>query len=413
MYFIYSILTNLIIIISPIIFLIRVIKGKEDVKRFQEKFCIYSRKKTFKTIWIHVASVGELMSIIPILKKFDNNTKINKIILTTSTTSSAKIFTKLKFKKTFHKYFPLDTNYFSKKFINYWQPQLAIFVDSEIWPNMFKNLNQKKIPIIILNARISKKSFKKWKIVPKFANQVFSKISLALPQNLETLGYLKNLGVRNIKLAGNLKYYGEKKLSNNKDISLLKEKFKNFKIWCAASTHRNEEILIGNLHKSLKKKKEKLLTIIIPRHINRSIEIINDLNKIGLKSITHSSKKRIQKDTDIYLVDSYGEASKFYNLTNVTFVGGSIIPHGGQNPLEPARMGNYIINGPHVSNFKEIYAFLTKNKISLTTSQSLKMKKIILTKLNNKISTHNRKKIFNIGNKILNKNLSYIGKYIT
>jgi len=411
MYFIYSILTNLVIIFSPLIFFFRILKGKEDTKRFQEKFCIYSKKNSFKTIWIHATSVGELMSIIPILKKLENHRKVNKIILTTSTTSSAKIFEKLNFKKTFHKYFPLDTNYLTKKFIKYWQPQLAIFVDSEIWPNMFKNLNKKQIPIIILNARITKRSFNKWKIFPSFTKQVFSKISLALPQNLETLRYLKILGVKNIKLAGNLKYYGEKNLEN-KNNPLLKKKFKNFKIWCAASTHNGEEILIGKLHKNLKKFKKKLLTIIIPRHINRSLKIIDDLNKINLKTITHSSKNKLQKDTDIYLVDTYGEASKFYNLTSVAFVGGSIIKHGGQNPLEPARLGNYIINGPNIDNFKEIYAFLIKNKISLTTSNIIRMKRTILKKFNNKISNQNRKKIFNIGNKILNKNFFYINKYI-
>ena len=411
MYFIYSILTNLVIIFSPLIFFFRILKGKEDTKRFQEKFCIYSKKNSFKTIWIHATSVGELMSIIPILKKLENHRKVNKIILTTSTTSSAKIFEKLNFKKTFHKYFPLDTNYLTKKFIKYWQPQLAIFVDSEIWPNMFKNLNKKQIPIIILNARITKRSFNKWKIFPSFTKQVFSKISLALPQNLETLRYLKILGVKNIKLAGNLKYYGEKNLEN-KNNPLLKKKFKNFKIWCAASTHNGEEILIGKLHKNLKKFKKKLLTIIIPRHINRSLKIIDDLNKINLKTITHSSKNKLQKDTDIYLVDTYGEASKFYNLTSVAFVGGSIIKHGGQNPLEPARLGNYIINGPNIDNFKEIYAFLIKNKISLTTSNIIRMKRTILTKFNNKISNQNRKKIFNIGSKILDKNFFYINKYI-
>ena len=411
MYFIYSIIINIIIIFSPLLFFFRILKGKEDIKRFQEKLCIYSKKNLSKTIWVHAASVGELMSVIPILKKFENDKKINKVILTTSTTSSAKIFAKLNFKKIFHKYFPLDGNYVTERFIKFWRPQLAIFIDSEIWPNMLKNLNKNKIPVIILNARITKKSFKKWKIFPGFAKEVFSKISLALPQNLETQRYLRILGVQNIQLAGNLKYYGEKKFEN-KDSNLLKKKFKNFEIWCAASTHESEEILIGKLHKKIKINKKKLLTIIIPRHINRSLKIINDLNRIGLKTITHSSKIKLEKDTDIYLVDTYGEASKFYNLTNVTFVGGSIIKHGGQNPLEPARLGNYIINGPNVSNFKEIYAFLIKHKISFTTSNITKMKRTILSKFSRKNSNQNRKEIFNIGIKVLNKNFLYIKKYI-
>ena len=411
MYFFYNILTNLAIIISPIIMIYRIVVGKEDVKRVGEKFCIYSKKKINKKVWIHAASVGELMSIVPIIRKLEKNKKIKNILLSTSTTSSAKIFNKLKFKKTSHVYFPLDNNFIVKRFINYWQPELAIFIDSEIWPNMFRNLHIKDIPIIIMNARITKRSFNKWQIFPNFAKQVFGKITLALPQNLETLKYLKLLKVKDIKTAGNLKYYGQK---DNHDYSkkLLKNKFKDFKVWCAASTHFNEEILIGNLHKKLKKKQRKLITIIIPRHVSRTNEIKEALNKIELNCILHSSNEKIKKNTDIYLVDSYGETSKFYNLTNISFVGGSIIKHGGQNPLEPARLGNYIISGPNVKNFKEIYAFLSKLKISSITSDILKMENLILKRLNNKTPNKNIKRIIKIGNDVLEKNLFYINKYL-
>ena len=411
MYFFYNILTNLAIIISPIIIIYRIVKGKEDVKRVGEKFCIYSKKKNNKKVWIHAASVGELMSIVPVIRKLEKNKKIKNILLSTSTTSSAKIFNKLKLKKTSHIYFPLDNNFIVKRFINYWQPGLAIFIDSEIWPNMFRNLQIKDIPIIIMNARITKRSFNKWQIFPNFAKQVFGKITLALPQNLETLKYLKLLKVRDIKTAGNLKYYGQK---DNHDSSkkLLKNKFKDFKVWCAASTHFNEEILIGNLHKKLKKKERKLITIIIPRHVSRTNEIKETLNKIELNCILHSSSEKIKKDTDIYLVDSYGETSKFYNLTNISFVGGSIIKHGGQNPLEPARLGNYIISGPNVKNFKEIYAFLNKLKMSSITSDILKMENLILKRLNNKTPNKNIKRIIKIGNDVLEKNLFYINKYL-
>ena len=411
MYFFYNILTTLAIIISPIIIIYRILKGKEDLKRVGEKFSIYSQKKNNKKVWIHAASVGELMSIIPIIRKLEKNSKIKNILLSTSTTSSAKIFNKLKLKKTSHVYFPLDNNYIVKRFINYWQPKLAIFIDSEIWPNMFKNLYLKDIPIIIMNARITERSFNKWQIFPKFAKKVFGGISLALPQNLETLKYLKLLKVKNIKIAGNLKYYGQK---NNQDhvTKLLENKFRDFKVWCAASTHYNEEILIGKLHKKLKKKEKRLITIIIPRHISRTNEIKEALNKLNLSCISHSSNQKIQKNTDIYLVDSYGESSKFYNLTNVSFVGGSIIKHGGQNPLEPARLGNYIISGANVKNFKEIYAFLNNLKMSTFSSDILKMENLILKKLKNKTPNKNIKKIIKIGNDVLEKNLFYINKYL-
>jgi 3-deoxy-D-manno-octulosonic-acid transferase len=276
---------------------------------------------------------------------------------------------------------------------------------------MFNQLERKKTPLILINARITKNSFNKWQIFSKFASQVFSKISLALPQNLETLKYLKIFKVKNIKTAGNLKYYGEKNNQINKAKS-LKNKFRDFKVWCAASTHNNEEILIGKLHKSLKKVVKNLVTIIIPRHINRTNEIIDDLNNLNLQCITHSSNQKLQKNTDIYLVDSYGESSSFYNLTNVCFVGGSIIKHGGQNPLEPARLGNYIINGPNVKNFKEIYTFLNNIKMSSSTSNILKMENIILKKLKAKTNNKNIIKIIKIGNDILKKNLFYINKYL-
>ncbi len=411
MYLIYGILTNIIFLFSPLIFIFRLIKKKEDINRFQEKYCIYPNKNFQKTIWFHAVSVGELMSIIPIINKLEKNKKIKKIIVTSSTTSSAKIFEKQKFKKTIHKFFPLDTNYFTKKFIKIWKPEVAIFVDSEIWPNMIKNLKKEQIPIILLNARFTKSSFKKWMILKKFAKKIFNKITVALPQNSETKKYLKILGIKNLIFIGNIKYYGHTTHLSQKNKNLFK-KFKKFKVWCAGSTHNTEEIIISKLHKELKKSEPRLLTIIIPRHVNRSEDITSDLEKFSLNVVSHSSRKRITKNTDIYLVDTFGETSNFYNLSNISFMGGSIVNHGGQNPLEAARLGNYIINGPNIGNFKEIYDYLEKNKISYTTSNILKMKNKVLLKMNKKLSFTKRKKIFDNGNKILDKNIDFIEKFI-
>ena len=411
MYFVYNIFLYIVFLLSPIIFSIRVLNGKEDPIRFKEKLCIYSKKNNLKSIWFHAVSVGELMSIIPVLKILEKNKKIDQIIVTTSTISSAKIFEKQKFKNIVHRYFPLDTNFLNKRFIKYWKPQAAFFVDSEIWPNMFKNLKNNNIPVILLNGRITNKSFKRWSLIKNFSKSVFKNISLALPSNSETKNFLKKLGVNKIKLIGNLKYYGSSKFKN-KDKKFLKNKFKNFKVWCAASTHEGEEIIISKLHKNIKRKEKKLLTIIIPRHINRVEKIIAQINVDKLKVIKHSSNTDIKKNTDIYIVDTYGEASKFYNLSNICFMGGSIINHGGQNPLEPARLGNYIINGPNIRNFKEIYKFLSKNNMSVTTSKMSKIQKIIEKKLNKKNSNLNKTKIIKIGEKILNGNMFYINKYI-
>ena len=410
MYFLYNFFGLIIFILSPLIFLVRILIDKDDLSRVLEKYALYKETKSNETIWLHGVSVGEILSIIPVVKELEKNKNIKKILITSTTKSSAQILSKLKFKKTIHKYFPLDISFITNKFINFWKPSVAIFVDSEIWPNFYRNLNNKKIPIILLNARITGKSFEKWNKFPVFSRSVFSNISLALPQNKETFNYLKKLGTKNIKVAGNLKLYG-KKNNDNKD-NLLKKKFKKRLVWNAVSTHSTEEFLIGRVHKLLKKKKSNILTIIIPRHTNRADNIIAELNEIGLETVKHSSKKKINNQTDIYLVDTYGETEKFYNLSNLSFLGGSLIKHGGQNPLEAVRGGNYVIHGKFVSNFKEVYGMLKKLKISKETNSPIKMKQIILSKIIQKKSFHVRNKIFNLGNDALKKNISELYKYI-
>ena len=411
MFIVYDLLNLILLIFSPLILLARYFLGKEDKKRFKEKFCLFSKRNNSKeTIWIHGASVGEILSIIPIIKELEKDKKIKKILLTSSTTSSASVVLKFKFKKTVHQYYPLDINFLTKLFINYWKPKIAIFVDSEVWPNMYKNLYRKKIPLILLNARITKKSFNRWKFFPNFSKTIFSKITLALPQNSETKKYLHLLGVKNIKIAGNLKYFGnleKKKIKND-----LSNKFYKRNIWCAASTHKEEEKFIGRVHKELRSEIKNLITIIIPRHINRTKSIINELSGIGLNYQLHSENKKIKKNTDIYLVDTYGEAIKFYLLSKLTFLGGSLVKHGGQNPLEPAREGNYILYGPNISNFKEVYKMLNFLKIAKKINSIKEVKKIVLKRINFNQNNNAKFKLKNIGNKILAKNLLEIKKFI-
>ena len=261
MFIVYDLINLILLIFSPLILLTRYFLGKEDKKRFKEKFCLFSKRNNSReTIWIHGASVGEILSIIPIIKELEKDKNVKKILLTSSTTSSASVVLKFKFKKTVHQYYPLDINFLTKFFINYWKPKIAIFVDSEVWPNMYKNLYRKKIPLILLNARITKKSFNRWKFFPNFSKAIFSKITLALPQNSETKQYLHLLGVKNIKIAGNLKYFGnleKKKIKND-----LSSKFYKRNIWCAASTHKEEEKFIGRVHNELRSEIKNLITII-------------------------------------------------------------------------------------------------------------------------------------------------------
>ena len=375
MIFLYNIFGIVFLILSPLIILIRLISGKEEKNRFLEKYSLNDKKNNIQTIWFHGASVGEIMTILPVIKKFEENKKVKKILLTSSTTSSASIIKRQNFKKTTHAYYPFDIGFICNNFLRKWKPKIAIFVDSEIWPNMYERLYLKKIPIILINGRITKKSFERWSKMPSFANNIFSKISIALPQNKETKNYLNRLGVKKIKYIGNLKYF-----KNNKPISKIniKKYFKNKIVFCAASTHHNEEIIIGRLHLDLKQKFKDLITIIIPRHINRSEDIIENLKNLKLKVIKRTSGLKPSSDCDILVVDTYGEMSNFLELSNLAFIGGSIINHGGQNPLEAVRMGNYVMHGGKIDNFKEIYKELKNYKISSEVKNISEMTKVFV-----------------------------------
>ena len=404
MFFIYKILLNLVFLFSPIIIIFRIFKGKEDTLRFKEKIGFFSKKRNKgKLIWFHGASVGEIQSIIPLIEKFEKNKKIKQILITSNTVSSSFIIKNLKFRKTIHQFFPIDCNFISKKFLNYWKPSKAFFIDSEIWPNTINNLYKRNIPIFLLNGRITNKSFNRWKVFSSFAKSIFSKFDLCLSSNIETKKYLKKLGAKNIKIIGNLKFsQSENEKTNlNKDLLNL---IKSRKTWCASSTHYNEEKFCGIAHIKLKKKFKNLLTIIIPRHINRINSIKTELNNLNLKVHLDEPKKKIDPNTDIYLVNSYGKTKLFYKVCKNIFLGGSLIKHGGQNPLEATRYGCNILHGPNIENFREIYEFLRKNKIS----SEVKNHKIALKKLNKILIKQNNSKniqikLKKIGEKILQK----------
>ena len=407
MRFLYNLIISIIIISSPIIIFYRLLKKKEDPKRFLEKFGFLKKiRRRGKTIWFHCSSVGELISVVPLIEKLEKEKDIKNIMLSSSTLSSSKIFKKFKFKKTFHQFYPIDSPFIINMFLNYWKPYAVFFVESEIWPEMLKSLKQRQIKIFLLNARISKKSFKRWKYLYKIGINIFDNFNYIFPQNKETLNYLKYFKLKKLKILGNLKF---SEVENIKKINTLSKIFLKRKILCAASTHDNEEEIISNTHLNLSKKINDLLTIIIPRHIERSKEIIEDLKSKNLDYICHSENKSLTKDTDIYLVDTYGESKKFYAVSKVVFLGGSLVPKGGQNPLEPVRYGCNVIHGKHTFNFTEIYKMLSKEKLSYEAKNFLKLNKLIfsllLKKQNNKKKV---KKFNNIGKDILKKNFKEI-----
>ena len=413
MFFFYRILINLILFLSPIIILIRLLQKKEDPLRFKEKLGFYSKKKLKgKLIWFHGASVGEILSVIPLIEKLEKNKQIRQILITSNTLSSSKILSRLKLKKTIHQFLPIDTDYNTNKFLSYWDPSIAIFIDSEIWPNMITNIKKKNISLMLINARITKKSFTKWNFFPSSAKKLFQNFDMCLSSSLESKNYLKLLGAKKISYIGNLKFTQSEKTADELS-SNIKKFFLTRKIWCASSTHELEEKICANIHKKLKIKYKNLLTIIIPRHIHRTKKIIKEIKELNLKIHLHDSRKKIDKETDIYLVNSFGQTQSFFKACKTVFLGGSIIEHGGQNPLEAAKYGCQILHGPNVWNFKEIYNLLevhgVSNKITTTKQLSLKVEQIFNNKKNSKKL---QLKIKILGNKILESALNEINFYM-
>ena len=405
----YRFFINLILILSPIIILIRLLKKKENPKRFKEKIGFFTKNRSKgKLIWFHGASVGEFQSIVPLLEKLEKSKKISQILITSNTLSSSKIISKIKLKKISHQFFPIDNDLIMKKFIKYWKPSIALFVDSEIWPNTLINLNKEEIPSILINARITRKSYNRWIKLKKFSKLIFNKFDLCLSSNKETVSFLKKLGAKNIKYYGNLKY----SQSENEKIEIDSQtrKFISSKtVWCASSTHDLEERFAGLVHNKLRKKFKNLLTVIIPRHIDREAKIKEQLLNIGLKVHTHEPKTKIHQDTDIYLVNSFGKTKSFYSMIKNIFLGGSLIKHGGQNPLEAVRYNCNIIHGPNVSNFSEIYRFLHKQKISNRVVNLSQITNVLQKLFNKKKSQKGiNNKINKIGQKILKKNIDEI-----
>ena len=254
MLFFYRGIMNIVFLISPIIILIRLLRGKEMLNRFREKLSFSTKKRLKgKLIWFHGASVGELLSIVPLIKELEKDKNVDQILVTSNTLSSSTVLSKIKLKKTTHQFFPIDTTHHTEKFLNHWKPSVAFFIDSEIWPNMITSIKEKSISLVLLNARITQKSLNRWLFFSKTAGNLFGKFDMCLSSSIKNKKNLKLIGAKNIKFIGNLKF-----IQYEKNQTLLKKEIKKFflskKVWCASSTHNIEEKICGNVHKKLKKK---------------------------------------------------------------------------------------------------------------------------------------------------------------
>ncbi len=422
MFVFYRVLTVLLYPIVIIFIYLRKVFKKEDPIRFKEKifpsFFNVERKLNSKLLWFHAASLGEFKSILPIIEKLQIDKK-NEFLITTVSYSSGKFAEEeLKnFKNIRHRYFPIDIPFIVKKFIELWKPESVFFIDSEIWPNFIKEIKKKKIPLALINARITKKSFNRWKRFSTTSKQIFGSFDLSLACNTETQTYLEKLNAKNIFYVGNIKLINSNNLKKIENIN--QGIFEKKKSWLAASTHEGEEILCLNTHKELKKEFSQIITIIAPRHIKRVNQIKNLCDKSGLSAQILNKNDVIQEDKEIILINSFGSLPSFYKFMKSVFIGKStlkrLIAVGGQNPIEAVRLGCKIYHGPFVYNFKEIYQILSKNNISKEINNEFDLSKNLILDLKSEIKDVTRfSKIMNeMENKTLNDTMFKINSFLS
>ena len=403
----YLITTFLHYLLYPYLYL-RILKKKECPLRFKEKLGNSQKiRNNGNLIWFHCSSIGELKSIFPVI---DYYLKKNQILVTTSTLSSNEIFQK-KYRNVqniTHQYAPIDTPQIIKKFFIKWKPNVIIFTESEIWPNQIFYAKNNKIPIILLNARISKKSFIKWKLIKISMNKILNSFDLILSQSNESANFFKYFRVNNVLMLGNLKFVLSEDFKVIEESINLKKKL----IFTALSTHRTEEEVCIRIHTSLKLKYQNLLTIIIPRHIDRISEIKKIISNAKLNFLITETLDNFTDNTDILIINSYGNTKEILKLSKYVFIGGSLVDHGGQNPLEVAFNNSLIFHGPHIYNFKEIYEFLNKENIAFKINSQSELIHMLEKKFNDNQNESIKEKITKIGNEILSSTIKKLDQYI-
>ncbi len=411
MLLIYRYLINFFFPIIIILIFLRRWFNKEHKIRFKEKLfsSAFDVKKNQdkKLVWFHAASIGELKSVVPLIKKLNENNQLEFLITTTTLSSSRLISEELSEKKNIiHRFFPIDKLSLVKEFLNKWSPNFIIFVESEIWPNFIFEIKKRNIPLILLNGRITKKTFYRWNIIPKLAEIVFQSFELCLPSSKESKEYLERFKVRNIKYFGNIKLASENQINilPNKNKETLKAK----KFWCALSTHREEEIFCLKTHLKIKANHNDIITIIIPRHIDRVQNIVQSCKKLKLNYQILTNYELIKEGKEIVIINSYGTTLNYLEPCKSVFIGKSMIERlkqvGGQNPIEAAKLKCKIYHGPYVYNFEEIYDLFKRYKISekINNEEELASKIIMDLSEANEISNEKIESINNLGKKILN-----------
>ncbi len=340
----------------------RVKRGKEDPARLDERRGKSSvARPDGSLLWLHGASVGESLSILPLIEALSKRHPGLHFLVTTGTVTSAALMAKRLPSHAIHQYVPMDQKHFVRQFLDHWRPDAALFVESELWPVILGECEAREIPMALINGRMSPKSFQNWQGRIGAARELLSVFDVMVAQNEENAERFRTLSGRNVKTLSNLKHAAEPLPASPELIAELRDAIGDRRRWLAASTHDGEELMTLTAHREILSPSPETVLIIAPRHPARADEIDALCRDMGFTTARRSNNDPITPETQVYLADTLGELGVFYSISDIAFVGGSFLPIGGHNPLEPARLGCAIMHGEQIFNFADTYKEMRKN----------------------------------------------------
>lgn len=352
----YRALTTGVSPLTPVLLSWRLHRGKEERKRLPERRAQTPLDRPpGPLVWIHGASVGEVIAATGLIERLD--ARGFRILLTSGTVTSAALAAQRMPPAVIHQFVPLDVPRYTNRFLDHWRPELVLLMESELWPNLILSAHRRGIPLVLVNGRLSDTSFRRWRRLPRTIAALLRRFDLCLAQSQEDARRYAALGAQ-VSITGNLKIDVSPPPAEPTATAALESAVAGRTPIAAASTHPGEESLLFAIHRQLRARTSKLLTMIAPRHPERGPEIAAAAEAAGLTARLHSRGEAPDAESDIYILDAVGVLGMLYRVAPIVFMGGSLVPHGGQNPIEPAKLGAAIVHGPQVWNFAEIYAAL-------------------------------------------------------
>jgi 3-deoxy-D-manno-octulosonic-acid transferase len=344
----------------------RLAAGKEDPHRLAERQGVPSRPRPDgPLIWLHAASVGESISALSLIDRLLDRHPDAHILVTTGTVTSARLLATRLPARSFHQYFPLDVPNWGRGFLDHWRPDLVLWMESELWPNMLGELRRRGVPMALVNARMSAASFANWRRLPGAAATLLDSFAICFAQSEEQAERLRRLGARDVICAGNLKYSADPLPADAEALVALRALLDGRAVVLWASTHEGEERIAGALHQRLRVDRPNVLTVIVPRHPARAAEIAGELTQTGLRVRQRSCGDAVTDSDDIYLADTMGELGLFYRVAGIAVIGNSFGHDGGHNPLEAAQLDCAVLFGPGMANFQAVVDELVQAKAAI------------------------------------------------